>query len=252
MNNILINVNVTPNRFDDFCLGILPIMNLDNPQIFMKVTLIGDIPIGTFYRDYPRLELHQIYVEPPSYLKITNRQGRLGSMMDYRFTEKFSSIFLMDDDMEINDSILFIDSLIQMDKLINKYNLSFLKTTTNPDPKIQLKSKIGWPWMSNGIMIKWFNLKCPDNLIDKWFFLEDFIIMKLSANINGYRFAQYNNPIGVIHHTDINTHEKGFEVDPEVCEFLSDGIFSYNKFDKTFMSIYSEYLNSLNKFKLCM
>lgn len=251
MGNILINLNVTPKGLDNFYGNILPIMNFRDPRIFMKATIIGDIPgIDTFYRDFPNLELHQVFVNPPSYDKITNRQGRIGNLMDYRFNEKFSSMFLMDDDMEIIDPELFIRSLKKMDEIIERFSLAFLKTTTHPDPAANcIQSNIGWPWMANGMMIRWYEFQCPKHLMDKWFFLDDFIIFKDAAEQFNYKFAQYNYPIGLIHHTTTDAHKKGIVVDEQVCSYLSDGrIRDHQTFDQEFIKLYSEYFNSLNKF----
>lgn len=251
MRNILINLNVTPKGFDNFNSSIFPIMNFRDPRIFMKVTIIGDISgVGTFYRDYPNFELHQVFVNPPSYDKIINRQGRIGNLMDYRFSEEFSSMFLMDDDMEIIDPELFINSLKRMDELIENHDLAFLKTTTHPDPAANcIQSNIGWPWTANGMMVRWYEFQCPEHLIGKWFFLDDFIILKDAATHFNFRFAQYNLPIGLIHHTTTDADKKGIIVDEQVCLYLSDGnIKDHKVFDQEFIKLYSEYFNSLNQF----
>lgn len=249
MGNILISINVTPKGWSTALNSLVPVLNLHEPNIYVHMNLIGDMQIGSFYRDYDHLELSQTFVNPPSYDKITNRQGRIGNLMNYRFDAPFDVIYLMDDDMEITDYTLFVESLHRMQAIILENNLAFLKTTTHPDVnKSEYQSNIGWPWMANGFMIRWFEFHCPSNLMDKWFFLDDFIVMRAAADYHGFRYAQYNHPIGLIHHTVTDADKKGIIVDNEVRHYLVDGEYGPKEFNQEFIRIYSEYYNSCNQF----
>ena len=258
---ILIQVNVVAERVKTFMPELWKILKLQDPELFVKVNIINvsykqiqgfawneDTLNINYFEEYTNLEWSINSGEKIPYDKITNRQGRIGMINSYRFNEKFDAFFLMDDDMEIFDPILFEQSIKSMCSELLVFNLAFIKTTTRPDNnKSAFQNNIGWPWMASGIMLRADYYDCPNNLIDEWFFLDDFILMKRATEYYEPRFKQYNWNVGLIHHTSTDASEKGIIVPKVTCDYLSDGLYpEAQEFNQDFIKRYSEYFNSLN------
>lgn len=245
--NILISVVVTENRVEEFKTKVINRLDLEGSNIYMHVNIIGRyIPELPIYK--PNFQFDIALMKPEEYMNITNRQGRIGKLMSYRFKVKFDAIFLMDDDMEVTDPEMFRGSLGSICDIMLFHNLSFIKVSTRPDESAPLLNpKIGYPWTGNGVMLRWMEYRIPEWLMDHWFYHDEWVLMKCAIDRFGWRYASWNHKIGLVHHYRI-CDDKKIMVDPELLKFLMVVPPESNEVNQDYMKYAGDQYNACNQF----
>lgn len=270
MNSILITVNVIESRSDQFIKSIRSLLNklesndredsIPKGAVRVKVNLISNdllkiIDWQDLSLDHPKyLNLSIDVVDSNNIGNITFRKSRVGNMMNHRFDEKFSYIFLMDDDMEIEDVDLFLNVLYKSSDEASRLGLSFIKFSTKgivdtPNHDVIL-GECTYPWMGNGILLKYAEYRIPENMMDMDFFFDDAILMSQAKKLHGPNYAQCNSFNGLIHHHRDNTDKDLSGIPLDTIYLMTGKYMKLKRLDHETMNLITELFNKDNLFKV--